>query len=117
MQAPKIVTAIPKRRYRLGEFSVTILADIDSSDDAQYRYILAVVRDGESQPGLYLTLEKSAQNEVRESSDDMRLIMQDGSQTIGSSDAWKDIESFTAQALRHVRTVLDLEDEEIRRLL
>ncbi|MEE8343389.1 MAG: hypothetical protein V3R51_06255 [Gammaproteobacteria bacterium] len=117
MHAPKIVTAIPKRRYRLGEFSVTILADIDSTDDAQYRYIMAVVRDGESQPGLYLTLEKSAGNEASDLNYDMRLIMQDGSQTIGSSDAWKDMESFATQALQLVTTILNLADEEIRRLL
>ncbi len=117
MQAPKIVTAIPKRRYRLGEFSVTILADIDSTGDVQYRYIMAVVRDGESQPGLYLTLGKSARIEARDSNYDMRLIMQDGSQTISSSDACKDIEGFATEALRLVTTILNLEDEEIRQLL
>ncbi len=117
MQAPKIVTAIPKRRYRLGEFTAIILADIESSDDVQYRYIMAVVRDGESQPGLYLTLGKKARNEARDLGYDLCLIMQDGSQTIGSSDACKDIEGFAAEALQLVKTILNLEDEEIRRLL
>lgn len=116
MQAPKIITAIPKHRYRLGEFSAVVLADIDSTDDVQYRYIMAVVRDGESQPGLYLTLERGARSEAKDLNYDMRIIMQDGSQTIGSSDVREDIKSFAEQALRFVKTVLNLEDEESRRL-
>ena len=47
MEAPKIQTAIPQRRYQLGEYSGVVLGEIESSDGVKYRYILALVREGE----------------------------------------------------------------------
>jgi hypothetical protein len=44
MQAPKITTAIPQRRYRLADFSAVVLGEIESPDPARYRYILALVK-------------------------------------------------------------------------
>ncbi len=47
MDAPKIQTAIPQRRYQFGEYTGVVLGDIESGDDVKYRYILALVREGE----------------------------------------------------------------------
>ena len=40
-----IQTAIPKRRYRIGEFTAVVLGEVESEDRADYRYIMAVVDD------------------------------------------------------------------------
>ena len=37
---PKIQRAIPKKRYQLGEFGVTVLGEIESPDIASYHYIM-----------------------------------------------------------------------------
>ena len=48
MEAPKIQTAIPQRRYQFGEYTGVVLGEIESSDAVKYQYILALVREGES---------------------------------------------------------------------
>ena len=49
---PKIDTAIPQRRYQLGAYTVVVLGEIESSDGKDYRYVAAVVREGDPEPGL-----------------------------------------------------------------
>ena len=117
MDRPKINTAIPKRRYLLGEFAVVVLADISSKGDLEYRYIVAVIREGESDPGLYLMVERPTGRKPKESVYGIGLIMREGSKKIGLTDRWEDVDSFTTHALEIVQTILDLHDEEPRRLL
>jgi len=117
MERPNFRTAIPKRRYRLGEFTITILGEIDSEEIVEYQYILAVVREGDSQPGMYLTAEKRQAGQKRMSDYEMRLIMQDGTQVVGTSEHWKELEIFAKDALQMVQTILNLQDEEPRQLL
>ena len=50
MSKPGIVTAIPKRRYTLGEFSLVVLGEIESNDNRDYGYIMAVVRGTDPEP-------------------------------------------------------------------
>ena len=59
MSKPAFKTAIPKRRYKLGEFSIVVLGEVESEDDIDYQYILAVVQGQDPEPGLYITAEKS----------------------------------------------------------
>ena len=77
MDKPEIKTAIPKRRYRLGEFSLVVLDEIDSTDDVDYNYILAVVRESEAEPGLYITAQNDPQQPTQNTLS-MRVIMRDG---------------------------------------
>jgi len=58
MNKPGIMTAMPRRRYRYGEFTVVVLGDIESSDGIDYRYIMAVVKGADPEPGLYLTAKR-----------------------------------------------------------
>jgi hypothetical protein len=113
MHKPKIHTAVPKRRYRLGEYLVTVLGEIDSADGIDYRYILATLVEGESEPGLYVTAERQRP----EGAYAMRVIMHDGAQVVGSSDRWGELELFAADALDAVVKILGLDDEQIRRLM
>jgi hypothetical protein len=57
MEAPKIQTAIPQRRYQFGEYTGVVLGEIESGDAVKYLYILA--QRGEGKPGFYVTAEKN----------------------------------------------------------
>ena len=117
MKKPHIKTAIPQRRFEVGEFLMVILDDIESNDPIEYRYLLATVVEGEAEPGLYLTCELNTPELRGAGKYVMRAIMRDGSQVIGSSDRWENLEVFTADALDRVIKILKLEEEEIRRLM
>lgn len=116
MNKPDIKTAIPRRRYRFGEFNIVILGEVESGDANRYEYIAAVLREGDPEPGIYLTAEKNPPSLADEGRYGMRLIMADGSQLIRSSDDWRDLERFTADVIDVTRTLLKLQDEEPFRL-
>jgi hypothetical protein len=110
MNKPGIMTAIPRRRYRFGEFTVVVLGDIESSDGIDYRYIMAVVKGADPEPGLYLTAEKAG-GTGHQSDYTMRILMRDGAEVIASSPAWGELEAFVQEGLEIVGEVLDLSDE------
>lgn len=112
MHKPGIQTAIPKRRYRLGEFTVTVLGEVDSNDGIDYRYIAAVIQGQDPEPGIYLTAERETGDGYA-----MRIIMRDGSEVIGNSEQWGDLDVFVNEALHVVSQVLSLGDETPYRLL
>lgn len=114
MHKPGIVTAIPRRRYTYGEFSVIVLGEVESSDGVNYRYIAAVVQGQDPEPGLYVTAEQGDGSQAAHF--DMRVIMRDGAQTIGSSDEWGDLDAFAEEALRVISRILSLGDETPYRL-
>ena len=106
MYKPGIQTAIPRRRYRFGEFTLTVLGEICSSDGVDYRYIAAVIQGQDPEPGLYLTAEREAGGGYA-----MRLVLRDGAEVIGHSDQWGDLDAFVDEALNVVAQVLSLTDE------
>jgi len=111
MNKPGIMTAIPRRRYRYGEFTVVVLGDIESSDGIDYRYIMAVVKGEDTEPGLYLTAEKAGGMMGLQSDYTMRILMRDGAEVIATSPAWGELEAFVREGLGIVGEVLDLSDE------
>ena len=106
MSKPAISTAIPLSRYRFGEFTLTVLGDIDSPDERQYRYIMAVVQGEDPEPGLYISAESGQGDEVA-----MRVMMRDGEEVIGHSEDWRDQAAFTDEAISIVSRMLNLSDE------
>ena len=116
MNRPSIKTAIPMRRYRFGEFNIVILGEIETGDANRYEYIAAILREGDAEPGLYLTAETNPPSQREEGRYGMRLIMREGSQLVRSSDAWRDLEVFVEDALEVTRKVLNLGDEQPFRL-
>jgi hypothetical protein len=112
---PGISTAIPKRRYRLGEFTLTVLGDVESSDGIDYQYIMAVIQGQDPEPGMYITAERPEEPGGRELS--MRLVMRDGAEVIGSSDQWISLDMFTGEAIDIVTRILNLSDETPYQLL
>jgi hypothetical protein len=111
---PAFKTAIPKRRYKLGEFSIVVLGEVESEDDVDYQYILAVVQGQDPEPGLYITAEKPATPSEGYS---MRVSMKDGAEVVGSSAEWGSLDPFIDEALGIVSRVLNLGDETPYRLL
>ncbi len=114
MSKPDFKTAIPKRRYKLGEFSIVVLGEVESEDDINYQYILAVVQGQDPEPGLYITAEKAAKTGDGYL---MRVSMKDGAEVIGSAAEWGSLDPFIDEALAIVSRVLNLGDETPYRLL
>ncbi len=112
MDKPKIITALPQCRYKLGGFVITVLGEVESGDGVAYRYIAAVITEGDPEPGLYITAEREARGLGRKGMHVMRIIMRDGAQVVGSSDRWGDLDLFVTDVLEVVSRVLDLQDEE-----
>ncbi|HEU5338469.1 MAG TPA: hypothetical protein VFU39_04195 [Sulfuricaulis sp.] len=112
MNAPRILTAIPQRRYQFGEYTGTLLGDIESGDEAKYQYILALVREGESRPVFYVTAEKNPRSRQPEGTHRLRVITHGMDEEIGCSDAWADIDAFCAEAFTVAAKVLGLSDEQ-----
>jgi hypothetical protein len=106
MSKPHISTAIPLRRYSFGEFTLTVLGDIESPEARRYRYILAVVQGNDPEPGLYISAEQGDGKALA-----MRIMMRDGEEVIGHSDQWGNLDAFVDESISIVSRILDLSDE------
>lgn len=107
---PGFTTAVPQKRYQVGEYQATILGDIESSDGREYRYILAMIVDGSHEPKLYVTVERNRdRNEPGKWL--MRVMGHKLNETVGASDQWQDINQFTASSLNVAMQLLALTDE------
>lgn len=113
MQIPKITTAIPKRRYQLGDFALTVLGEVESGDEHAYRYLLATVQDGKGEPSLYVAALRVAGSEE----DTLRLIAPNLERDLDTSTAWRDLDHFCEQGISIVQQVLGLKDEQAHRLM
>ena len=116
MPAPHIKTAIPRQRHQIGSFVATVLADIDSDDPVTYRYIMAVVEDGQQQPALFITSERNTGPGVSEGRYRLRVIMGSEEKTLPPSDEWGDLEKFSLAGLGIVAKLMNLHDEQPVRL-
>jgi hypothetical protein len=111
VDAPKIQTALPQRRYQFGEYTGVVLGEIESGDGVKYQYILALVREGEGQPSFYVTAEKNPRRRAQEGSHRLRVITQGLDEEVGCSDAWTDLDAFCTEAFNVAAKVLGLPDE------
>ncbi len=109
---PGIARAIPRRRYRIGEFSAVVLDEIESRDDVAYRYIMALVREGERDPVLSVALEQDADGGLS-----LRVIVANDARRYPVAAALADIEAFTAAALDAAVRLFKLQDEQAFRIL
>jgi hypothetical protein len=99
VQAPHIDTAIPKRRYQVGPYQAVVLDEIESPDPVRYRFILALVRGGESQPSLFVTAVKNPRSQAHGGSHRLQLISEPATQELGSSDSFANVDGFADAAL------------------
>jgi hypothetical protein len=107
-ELPIIRTAIPKRRYQLGSYSVTVLGEIESGDGRDYRFIMAFVEQGRSIPSLFLCSERE-RDPGAGGSHRLRVVNNAMSEVLGSDDAWGDLDELCERGLELGREVLGLQ--------
>ena len=112
---PVIRTAIPKRRYRVGDQNVTVLGEVESGDGIAYRWIMAFVQDGQPRPGFYVCAEKSRPGD--EAAYRLRVVNAVMSEVVEHSDALGDLDAFAEAGLRLGKGALGLANEQVARLM
>lgn len=113
---PVIRTAIPKRRYQVGDYGVTLLGDVDSGDANRYRYVLAFVREGENRPRLYVCSEENPPSARSAGSHRLRLVNRAMSEVLSHADQWAELDAFADAALTLGMQALGLNEETPYRL-
>jgi len=109
---PKIQTAIPKKRFQLGEYGVTVLGEIESPDRQNYQFIMAFVPEGGDQPVLFVCSERSLPKDRDEGSHQIRVINSAMSEVMDINDQWRDLELFSTEGLKLGAQMLGLDDEQ-----
>jgi hypothetical protein len=112
MAAPNLETAVPKRRYQFGGFVAVVLGDIQSAGDEQYRYVLAMIPEGESDPTLYVAAVADPAGGYR-----LRLTARALEKELPAEERWGDLDVFANDALAFSAQVLGLTDERPFRLM
>ncbi|HEY0721955.1 MAG TPA: hypothetical protein VGE50_11965 [Gammaproteobacteria bacterium] len=114
MTMPQIGTAIPKRRYQLGEFTAVVLGDVESRDGEEYRYVMALVPEGQQQPIFFVSSVRNRSG--NEGSHRLRASSTQLTRDMGASDGWANLDSFCEEALQVARQAMGLMDEQPLRL-
>jgi hypothetical protein len=109
MALPTIQSAIPKRRYQFGEFAITLLTDISSSDSASYLFIAAVLREGASKPEVYITCETTTSND--QDTCRIRVLSEQDEHLISEDKQWRHEQKFCDYALQGIQQMFELTDE------
>ena len=115
-ELPRIQRAIPKRRYQVGEYGVTLLGEIESPDPTEYVHLLAFVREGEARPALFVCAERCPPGERAPGSHRLRVVNRAMSEVMDSDDRWRDPDAFTDEGLKLGMQVLGLTGETPYRL-
>ena len=108
MAGPSISTAIPLRRFQLGDFQAVVLGEIESPDPVRYRYILALLRAGQTKPEFFVTCEQNPRAQRTAGSHRLRVISSAFDEDMGSSDDWADLDRFAEKAVALAAHVLGL---------
>lgn len=114
MNSPHFSTAIPKRRYQIGDFTAVILGDVESSDSTDYRYIFAMVQDGRTEPSFYVL---SIHRPGADGDYLLKVIAPNLERELDTSDAWRDLDIFAEQAISLAQQVMGMKDEAAHRLM
>jgi hypothetical protein len=114
---PNITTAIPKRRYQIGDFAASLLGDVESGDHRRFRYILAFVPMGQREPTLYVCAEHAPPAEADGGRFRLRVINEAMSEVVDADDRWGELDAFADQAVQLGSQLLGLQREQVARLL
>lgn len=114
---PQIKTALPKRRYQIGDHAATLLGEIESDDQRQYRFILALVPMGEQEPVLYVTSELAAADRRGEGAYDLRVVSEGLTDVVDTADRWESLDQFADQAVDLAQQILGLRNHQVIKLM
>jgi len=113
MNRPQIQTALPKRRYQLADFTISVLGEVESSDGVDYRYIFAMVQDGKSEPDFYvLSIRQPGSGDYL-----LKLVTPALERELDISPAWRDLDLFCEQAIMLAQQAMGMMDESAHRLM
>lgn len=99
MYTPLAGEGKPLRRYRLGPYLAVLIADIKSLGSVQYLYIMNFVRDGDTEPSLYVASEVDRMSFLGGGSHVLGVFDAAGHHNRGASDDWANPDRFAAEAL------------------
>lgn len=116
-QRPSVKTALPKHRYQIGDYSATVLGDIDTDDPHPYRWILALVPMGSREPTFYVCCQQAAPARAPSGAYDLRVVSDAITDIVDTADRWGDLDTFSEQALDLACQVLGLRQEMVVKLL
>jgi hypothetical protein len=114
---PVIKTALPKRRYQIGDHAATLLGEIESGDENRYRFILALVAMGEQEPVLYITSQPAPPERRDQGAFDLRVISEGLTDLLDTADRWENADQFAEQALDLAQQVLGLRNQQVIKLM
>ncbi len=114
---PHIARAIPLRRYEIDTFTVVVLGEIESDDPVDYKYIMAFVDMGETEPMLYITSEENPPGQREHGRYRVRVLMGRDARDMGSDDFPGDLDQFTDFGFQLAGRLLQLQGEEPVRLM
>lgn len=115
MQGIQIETAVPRRRYRLGDFTVVVLGDVTSPDPVEYRHLAAFVPDGARDALLYVSCDRDAGGQGG-GGWRLRVVAPHDARVLDTESDCTDLDAFAEVALAAGGRILELTDEEPRRL-
>ncbi|MEM8843544.1 MAG: hypothetical protein AAGB35_00700 [Pseudomonadota bacterium] len=115
MARPHIQSAFPKQRYQFGEFSITLLADVQSNDPIDYLYIIAVMREGNTEPEVYITCEMTSSKDAKPAYR-VRVLSDQQEHVISTDSQWGNEKAFCEFALEGIKQMFELTDEEPKAL-
>ncbi len=110
---PRIQTAIPKKRFVLGEYSATILGEVESPDFPGYFFIAAFVPEGKNEPVLYICAEKSLPKNRHEGAARLKVINSAMSEVMEVADKWADLQTFATEVIPMGAQLLGLQNEQV----
>ena len=108
---PRIKTAIPQRRYQYGDYSVTVLGEVESGDGHDYRFVAAFVKEGETLPQLFVVSEKLSSEQSATGGYALRMITKVMDEIMDVNDRWRNLDDYVEQTLRLGAQMLGLEQE------
>jgi hypothetical protein len=113
---PRIKTALPKRRYQIGDYAATVLGEIEADDGRDYRWLMAFVPMGKNEPSLYVCCEPAPAERRADGDWDIRIVSKAMTDILDTADHWGDLDTFCEQAIDLARQVLGLASQEAFRL-
>lgn len=108
---PVIHTAIPLQRYQYGDFTITLLGDVQSGDDRDYQFIAAFVKEGDSRPQLFIVSEHLPPGRRDGGSHALRVINNTLDEVMDVDGRWQRQTDFVDQMLQLGGQLLGLEQD------
>jgi hypothetical protein len=114
MYLPVLKTAHTHARYKLGPYVALVLTDCQSAGVIQYRYVVVVLKPGDSQPCFAVTAESSEAIQPGTRGYFLGVFPGSGHLNMGLSEDWGDLEKFTTKALDIIAAHLNVSDAPVK---